>query len=171
MSELQLDDPDPLSRTRDYFENYETGLTYEGYELSGDLLRQEIESRDEREAIRSLSNYAALVLEQRGEGEPTRCRVITEQAELIRIIHNGGWIYTFKDNAGDVPRCRSWLLGGEGISWCDNEWRYEEASSVQARMEVLMPLQTIEVPEPRRLSATPARIKRALAASILRERS
>lgn len=170
MSELQLDDPDPFSRWRDYSENYETGLTYEGYELSMDLLQQEIESRDERDAIRTLSNYASLVLDVRGEGEPTRRMLITEHAQLYRLIADGSWIYTFKDTAGENPRCRSWKLGGEGVSWCDDELRYEEASSVQARLETLLPLalKTVEVPLPRRMGATSARLKRALASSILR---
>ena len=170
MSEVQLDDPDPFSRKREYYENYETGLAYDGYELSMDLLRQEIESRDEREAIRSLSNYASLVLEERGEGEPTRRKLVTEQAELHRLIINGNWIYTFRDTAGKNPRCRSWKLGGEGVSWCDDELRYEEASSVQARLETLLPLtlNTVEVPLPRRMGTTSARVKRALASTILR---
>lgn len=171
MSELQLDDPDPLPTQRRYPVNFETDLSYEGYDLSRQLLEEEILSRDEREDIVVLSNYASSVLDTYGEGSQTRMHAYTEGAELHRIICDGAWIYTLVDTLEDRRRCRSWRLGGDSVSWCDDEWRYEEASAVGQRLRELFPLATGSsqgVSELGRITQGKLRLKRALANAILR---
>ena len=171
MSELQPDDPDPLPAQRIYPVNFETDLSYEGYDLSAQLLEEEILSRDEREDILALSNYASLVLDEYGEGSQTRMHAYTQSAELHRIIREGAWVYTLIDTLEERRRCRSWRLGGDGVSWCDDEWRYEEASSVVRRLEELFPRiarSSQDESELGRIAQGKQRLKRALANAILR---
>ena len=167
MSECQVDDSDPHPEEYRYPVNTETDLAYEGYELSADLLLQEILSRDEREDIVALSNSASKALDMYGEGQPTRRRAIVEDAKLHRIIEDGAWIFTLEDTLDDIRRCRQWKLDGEHVSWCDTQRRYEEPSAVHDRLLQLFPLnrENVGIFESARRSGT--RLKRALATAIL----
>jgi hypothetical protein len=139
MSELQLDDPDPLPDTREYPVNFETNQAFDGIS-SRYWLEQEILSRDEREDITQLSNYASDALALHGVGEQTKRHAYVDGAELHRIVLDGAWIYTLIDTLEQRRRCRTWRLGGDGVSWCDDEWRYEEAREVYERLAQLFPL-------------------------------
>ena len=55
----------------------------------------------------------------------TRRYAMVERARLDRSYFGGAWIFTLEDTLGGRTRCRSWRLGGDGVSWCDDEWRYE----------------------------------------------
>ncbi len=169
MSELQIDDPDPLPERYSYPVNVVTDLPYEGYDLSAKLLLEEILSRDERKDIVALSNNASKVLDIYGEGEPTRRRAYTEGAELYRVIEDGAWIFTLEDTLDDRRRCRQWKLDGEHVSWCDTERRYEEVAAVQDRLLQLFPIDIENAPGPLEFARRSGmRIKRALASTILR---
>ncbi len=175
MSELQLDDPEPDPSPRFYAENYQTGEAYDDYDLSAYLLEQEVLSRDEREEIVLLSNDASKVLDVYGEGENTRRYAMVERARLDRVVLNGAWIFTLEDTLGGRTRCRSWRLGGDGVSWCDDEWRYEEASAVHARLMELFPLEKTGDDQPAELAnrfekiqRSALRLKRELARAIFR---
>jgi hypothetical protein len=120
-----------------------TGKAYDDYDLASDLLDREIVSRDEREDIKRLSNEASTILEMYGEGENTRRRAEVPDGQLTRVVLDGAWIFTLEDTLDERHRCRSWRLGGEGVSWCDDEWRYEEAAAVYERLMQLFPLQKV----------------------------
>lgn len=141
MSELQIDDPDPLPTYGGYRMNYETGLVYEGNDLSADLAEQERASF-EREAITSLSNYTSRVVESTyGVGSQTERRAILGETEVYRKIVDSAWIFGIIDTDNGVRRCRAWVLGGDGVSWCDDEERYEPAGDVLERLKSTFPLE------------------------------
>lgn len=135
MSELlQDDDPDPHPGTNERPINWQTNLAFDDNELADSLA--------EREGVFYLSDYADRVIESaQGEGELAKRKVITENAELYRlIIGNGIKQFTFIDTLEGRRRCRAWNVGGVGVSWCEDEQRYEPAKEVLERLEATFPI-------------------------------
>lgn len=166
MSELQIDDdPDPQPSRREYPINWETGLAFDDHDLVAELA--------EREGVYRLTVYADRVIESElGEGETTKRRLVTDDAQLYRTsTPSGAKLYAFYDTLEDSRRCRAWKSGDSGVSWCENELRYEPANEVLARLESVFPVSMNDEAEysidkrPRNISM---RLKRQLAAVIMR---
>ena len=164
MSELQIDDPDPLPDRFQYPVSMTTDLAYEGHDLSADLAEQERIGL-ERESISRLSNYASRVLESSyGIGGPTERRAIFGKTELYRKVLDGDWVFSIVDTEQGKRRCRAWTLGGVSISWCEDEWRYEPGDDVLRRLAGTFPL----IDETQQEIPAKSRTKRALALIGLR---
>ncbi len=132
MSELQIDDPDPEPQpdtASEYPINLQTGLAFDDDELVNDLA--------ERQGIYYLSAYANKLIESDlGEGDLRRRRIVTEDAELYRIITaSNTMLFTFIDTLDGKRRCRAWIAEGVGVSWCEEQKRYEPADEVLARLK------------------------------------
>ena len=154
MSELQLDDPDPLPIDSEPIWN------------SAEFDRVRI---DEHEIIAALSNYASEILESsRAIGRQTDRRIVTDKGELSRQIGEGSWAFKFIDTLEGRRRCRSWELGGRSVNWCRDERRYEPADEVLARLEDVFSLQENELTKDSNSEQPVSRLKRILAAFALR---
>jgi len=153
MSELQLDDPDPLPIDREQIWN------------SAEFERLRI---DERETIATLSNYASGILEgDRAVGRQTDRRIVTEKGELSRRIEEGLWAFKFVDTLEGRRRCRSWELGGKNVNWCRDERRHEPAEDVLMRLEEVFAPQDAEDSKDISPEQSTSRLKRILAVLAL----
>ena len=95
---------------------------------------------------------------------------LVEAAELHQLTTDGMWIFSLIDRVDGRERCRQWRVGGDYMSWCDDERRYEEVATVHSRLNELFPVDTDNasagiIQHVRRSSA---RLKRAFASVALR---
>lgn len=169
MSELQLDDdPDPQpSDRREYPMNWVTGLAFDDLNLVEDYIERErifLES----EAIARLSERADQIIgSELGEGDVSHRRIVTDRVELYRSITGSNKkVFTFIDTVEGSRRCRAWVDGDVGVSWCEDEQRYEPAAEVQARLEALFPI--TESGNESARSARLSTVRRVLATLALR---
>lgn len=143
MSELLQDDPEPDPQPSDfeYLYGREQPLPFSHYRLLVDLAERErifLES----EVVARLSAQADRIIESElGEGDLAKRHVVTENAELYRtIVGSDTKLFAFIDTLEGRRRCRAWVEGDVGVSWCEDEQRYEPADEVLARLEAVFPL-------------------------------
>lgn len=159
MSELIIeDDPDPLSFSiNGYNINLETGKAYDGYNLSADLRKREIEylkieaKEREKRAVGHLSTVADRVFkEYTGVGTDIdetvhsanglvslRRHRMERKNEEGRMIH---WsLYFFNDKTEGQQYSRSWWSTASVVNWSGEENRHESATDVEQRLELAFP--------------------------------
>lgn len=166
---LQDDDPDPLPERYTYPVNLQTDLAFDDVELVRDLAERE-RIGFEKQAVAKLSNYTSRVLNEYGEGVLSNRQIRRDEVELYRRITDGAWSFAFIDTIEGRRRCRAWALGGDSVSWCEDEQRYEPADEVLARLSGAFPM---EVPERedreyRNQSSRTNRLRRLMAAFSFR---
>lgn len=161
MSEFVVcdDDPDPLPADEiPYAINYQTGLAYEGYDLS-----REYAELQEKDAVARLSVAVDRVLQRyKQQDDGDNCYVKTDQYTLRRrmIAHavEGRVVkkaaYWFVDRTdGETDYCRSWSVDSPEVNWCHNEELHEPAADVMERITQAFPLTERPVPTRRSFGA------------------
>jgi len=155
MSEFLADeDPEPQSR---YPVNYETGLAYEGYDLSDYYA-----ALQEKEAVGRLSVTVDAVLKRyKHEDDGSDCYLKTDEHMLRRrmiprevegrVIERAA--YWFVDRREDTDYCRSWSIDGDEVNWCHNEERHEPAADVMEHILQVFPMNERPVPARRSMGA------------------
>lgn len=123
MSELQLDDPDPLPSTLEYPDDNYAGSH-----------RSKAEVSTEREGIIGLSNCASRILESDiAVGVQTERHAVAEGGMLRRQINDGTWMYSFVYSQSGVKQRYTWRLADNDASWSR---KYSESlDDVRTRLE------------------------------------
>ena len=123
MSELQLDDPDPLPSKLEYPDNNYANSYHARAELSA-----------EREGIVGLSNCASSILDSDvAVGVQTERHAVAKGGMLRRQINNGTWVYSFVDVQAGVKQRYTWRIDDNDASWSR---KYPESlDDVRARLE------------------------------------